>query len=64
MIREMDKRCADGAGYLAGRTGARLHGLDSFSGDDIEILVKRAKRNIQTPHRVCSTGCHSASSTP
>jgi len=47
---------ADGAGYLAGRTGARLHGLDSFTGDDIEILVRRSKRNIQTPHRVCSTG--------
>jgi len=46
----------DGAGYVAGRTGARLFGLDGFVGDDIEVLVKRAKRGTRTPHRVCSTG--------
>jgi len=45
----------DGAGYVAGRSGARLLGLDGFIGDDIEVLVKRVKRGTRTPHRVCST---------
>ncbi len=45
----------DGAGFLAGRTGARLQGLDGFSGDEIEVLVGRTNRGTRTPHRVGST---------
>lgn len=45
----------EGAGYIAGRTAARLHGLDGFSGDAVEVLVSRAHRGVRTPHRVSST---------
>ncbi|MCU1394397.1 MAG: hypothetical protein JWM34_2825 [Ilumatobacteraceae bacterium] len=44
-----------GAGFVAGRTGCRLLGLDGFTGDAVEVLVSRAKRNTATPHRVAST---------
>lgn len=44
-----------GAGHVAGRSGARLHELDGFDGDEVELLVTRAHRNVQTPHQVRST---------
>lgn len=43
------------AGYLAGRSGARLHRLDGFTGDEVELLVHRTSRGVRTPHRVVST---------
>jgi len=46
---------AEGSGYVAGRTGARLHGLDGFIGDDIEVLVTRKKRGLKSPYLVAST---------
>ena len=45
----------EGAGYLAGRSAARLQGLDGFTGDDVEVLVARANRSVCTPNRVSST---------
>ena len=36
----------EGTGYVAGRTAARLNGLDSFDGDEIETLVRRSKRAV------------------
>lgn len=45
----------DGAGFVAGRTAARLSGLDGFHADGIELLVNRARRNLKTPHRLRST---------
>ena len=48
----------DGCGYVAGRTAARLLGLDGFDAADedrIEILVKRSHRNLKSPHLICST---------
>jgi hypothetical protein len=35
----------DGAGYIAGRSAARLMGLDGFDADAIEHLVSRSARN-------------------
>ena len=60
---------ADGFGYVAGRTAARMNGLDGFEpevptdeseeSDDnpnqAEVLVTREHRNVQWPHRVAST---------
>ena len=43
------------AGYVAGRTAARLNGLDGFCSDDIEVLVKRKQRGIRSAHTVAST---------
>ena len=43
------------AGYVGGRTAARLNGLDGFVSDDIEVLVKRKKRGISSAHMVAST---------
>ena len=43
------------SGYVAGRTAARLSGLDGFCSDDIEVLVKRKKRGISSPYTVAST---------
>ena len=45
----------EGAGYIAGRTSARLQGLDGFTGDEVEVLVARGSRSVCTPHRVSST---------
>ncbi len=45
----------DGCGVVAGRAGARLHGLDCFSADSVELLVPRANRGCSTHGRVCST---------
>ncbi len=44
-----------GVGFAAGRTGARLHGLDDFSSDAIEFLVRRTNRGCSTAGLVCST---------
>ena len=43
------------AGYLAGRTAARLSGLDGFVGDNIEVLVKRNHRGLRSVHTIAST---------
>jgi len=43
------------AGYVGGRTAARLNGLDGFCCDDIEVLVKRKKRGIRAGFTVAST---------
>ncbi len=45
-----------GFGVVAGRAGARLHGLDSFSGASTEFLVPREHRRYSTSGLVCSTG--------
>lgn len=50
-----------GAGFVAGRSGARLHGLDGFglvsakTVDPVEVLVSRSHRGVRTPHVVGST---------
>ncbi len=44
-----------GAGALAGRSGARLLGLDGFTGDDVELLVERQFRNRASSGVVRST---------
>jgi hypothetical protein len=44
-----------GFGVVAGRAGARLHGLDGFSGDATEFLLPRSHRNYSTSGLVCST---------
>lgn len=44
-----------GAGWVAGRTGARLHGLDGFTTDDVELIVPRALRNRCSGGTVRST---------
>ena len=45
----------EGAGYVGGRSAARLQGLDGFTSDDVELLVSRANRSVCTPNRVSST---------
>ena len=51
-----------GKGFLAGRTAARLQGLDGFhdrddrNDDAVEVLVPRRNRGVRTQHRVASTG--------
>ena len=45
----------EGEGYIAGRSAARLLGLDGFVGDGVEVLVARDHRWVRTPHRVGST---------
>lgn len=43
-------------GAAAGRTAARLHGLDGFGeARPIELLVPRRRRNVRSPHTVRST---------
>jgi hypothetical protein len=44
-----------GFGVVAGRTDARLHGLDGFTGGALEYLVPRDKRHLSTEGLVCST---------
>ncbi|MEO6124178.1 MAG: DUF559 domain-containing protein [Ilumatobacteraceae bacterium] len=46
----------DGAGFLAGRTAARLLGLDGFVSNEPEVLVVRAHRGLRTPFMLRSTG--------
>jgi hypothetical protein len=45
-----------GFGAVAGRAGARLHGLDNFFDDSTEFLVPREHRRYSTGGLVCSTG--------
>ena len=45
----------DGRGVVAGRAGARLLGLDGFSGDAVELLVPRACRRLGSSGAVRST---------
>ncbi|MFT3855366.1 MAG: hypothetical protein QM733_21935 [Ilumatobacteraceae bacterium] len=46
----------DGRGFLAGRTVARLQGLDGFGGQPVEVLVPRAAKQIAVPSaRLAST---------
>lgn len=37
----------DGLGFVAGRSAARLHTLDGFLGDEVELLVPRAHRGVR-----------------
>jgi hypothetical protein len=45
----------DGRGFLAGRTGARLHGLDGFDADAVEVLTTRRWKDLVVPARHAST---------
>ena len=45
----------DGRGFVAGRAGARLMGLDGFESDDVELLVLRAHRGARCKATVRST---------
>ncbi|HQV57032.1 MAG TPA: hypothetical protein PKV27_03395 [Ilumatobacteraceae bacterium] len=45
----------DGRGFIAGRTAARLHGLDGFTSNAIEALLPRATRHMAGPWTVRST---------
>lgn len=42
-------------GVVAGRAGARLHGLDGFASGTPEYLLERSRRNHTTEGLVCST---------
>jgi hypothetical protein len=44
-----------GHGFVAGRAAARLHRLDGFTSDAIELLVPRTHRRVRSPHVVRST---------
>lgn len=45
-----------GRGLVAGRSAARLHGLDGFhAAEQVELLVDRAQRGTRSTHRFCST---------
>jgi hypothetical protein len=44
-----------GVGYVAGRSGARLLGLDGFTGDHVELLVPRSSRGRCSSGTVRST---------
>jgi hypothetical protein len=44
-----------GAGYVAGRSGARMQGLDGFNGDAVELLVPRSSRGRRCSGTVRST---------
>ncbi|HEX3088371.1 MAG TPA: hypothetical protein VHQ23_06925 [Ilumatobacteraceae bacterium] len=44
-----------GFGVVAGRTDAKLQGLDGFVADSLEFLVPREKRHFATNGLVCST---------
>ncbi len=45
----------NGQGLIAGRSGARLLGLDGFAGDDVELLVERDARKWTSSGLVRST---------
>ncbi len=45
----------DGLGQIAGRSAARLMGLDGFGGDDVELLVPRVHRKRSTSGLLRST---------
>jgi hypothetical protein len=44
-----------GVGFVAGRSSARLHRLDGFTSDRVELLVTRAARGRRTPFDLRST---------
>lgn len=44
-----------GRGFVAGRSAARLQRLDSFIGDEVEMLVPRDHRGLRSPATVRST---------
>jgi hypothetical protein len=44
-----------GFGVVAGRTDARMQGLDGFVGHSLEFLVPRTHRRLTTEGSVCST---------
>ncbi|MDP9464942.1 MAG: endonuclease domain-containing protein, partial [Actinomycetota bacterium] len=44
-----------GRGFVAGRSGARLHGLDGFTSDDVELVVPRRHRGLRCPGTLRST---------
>lgn len=44
-----------GFGVVAGRAGARLHGLDDFTSDSVELLIPRAHRGYTTSGLIRST---------
>jgi hypothetical protein len=46
----------DGRGFIAGRSAARLHRLDGFVGDTVELLTTRRYRGIAVPARLRTTG--------
>jgi hypothetical protein len=45
----------DGRGFLAGRTAARLHGLDGFGSSAVEVLVPARHRGIHVEGRLACT---------
>lgn len=45
----------EGVGYVAGRACARLHGLDGFDSNDVEVLTTREHRRMSAPYVVRST---------
>jgi very-short-patch-repair endonuclease len=45
----------EGRGVVAGRSAARLHGLDGFIGDHVELLVPRKHRDVRSQGIVRST---------
>ena len=53
-VRSADIELA-GRGFIAGRTAARLLGLDGFTDGAIEVLVPRFHREIVVPATVAST---------
>jgi hypothetical protein len=40
----------DGMGYVAGRSAARLHGLDGFVDGPLEVLLRREHRGARLPY--------------
>ena len=45
----------DGVGWVAGRSAARMHGLDGFEGDHLELLVLREFRSRRSAGQLRST---------
>jgi len=45
----------DGRGFVAGRSGSRLNGLDGFNGNDVEFIVRRENRGVRCSGTVRST---------
>jgi hypothetical protein len=44
-----------GRGYIAGRSGARLHRLDGFAGGEVELITTRGHRRMSLPWTLHST---------
>ena len=45
----------DGRGFIAGRTAARLHGLDGFTGNQVEALTSIHHRGLRMPFATAAT---------